>query len=557
MKDVMFVLLFCLYVLVCSGCLSSERLEEAQAPQSPAPLTQTAQSPVSASGGSTAPRPPSPAPIGDGATADTALSPGTTALPATEGAGPSLEVLSNFCTGYHTLLDGDWDKAGQYFEKALEGDPQSDRFLKYVIGCYMQVGKKEQALKYIEKLAEISPDDFRIHYTLGDIYQKEERPEEAIKAFERATRSDVTNIDPTLVADALYRLANLYLQKGEPLKAIPCLKDIFRLNVPVDEGLLYCQLGIAYAEAKDFLNARDRLERAKALNPSQGQARLYLAMVHEELGELQEAVKEAEAFLDVSPDTWVAYAYLAGLYKKTSRLEDAEFVQGKAINLLFRKIASGSQDQREYLALAQLLIAQQREAEAREVLEGAVKAVEEEKSKDLRLLLANLYYTANYGEAAEKALKDVLRIDPNSHEASNFLGYFYAERGKELGEALKLVEKALQAQPNNGAYMDSLGWVYYKQATERQEDPRLEQALQKLLEAARESPDPEIFKHLGEVYYSLGQWESADKEWQKAFQNPLKGSKDEQIHLWIQERLKRLDSLKRLEEELQEEYPSP
>lgn len=557
MKSVMFVLLFCLYVLVCSGCLSSERLEEAQAPQSPAPLTQTAQSPLSAPGGSIAPRPPSPAPIGDGAKANTALSPGTTARPATGGAGPSLEVLSNFCAGYHTLLDGDWDKAGQYFEKALEGDPQSDRFLKYVIGCYMQVGKKEQALKYIEKLAKISPDDFRIHYTLGDIYQKEERPEEAIKAFERATRSDVTNIDPTLVADALYRLANLYLQKGEPLKAIPCLKDIFRLNVSVDEGLLSCQLGIAYAEAKDFLNARERLEMAKALNPSLGQARLYLAMVYEELGELQEAVKEAEAFLDASPDTWVAYAYLAELYKKTSRLEDAEFVQGKAINLLFRKIASGSQDQREYLALAQLLIAQQREPEAREVLEEAVKAVEEEKSKDLRLLLANLYYTANYGEAAEKALKDVLRIDPNSHEASNFLGYFYAERGKELGEALKLVEKALQAQPNNGAYIDSLGWVYYKQATERQEDPRLEQALQKLLEAARESPDPEIFKHLGEVYYSLGQWESADKEWQKAFQNPLKGSKDEQIHLWIQERLKRLDSLKRLEEEVQEEYPSP
>ncbi|HLA37073.1 MAG TPA: tetratricopeptide repeat protein [Candidatus Brocadiales bacterium] len=350
----MFVLLFCLYVLVCSGCLSSERLEEAQAPQSPAPLTQTAQSPLPASGG------PSPAPIGGGAKADTALSPGTTTQSATGGAGPSLEVLSNFCAGYHALLDGDWDKAGQYFEKALEGDPQSDRFLKYVIGCYMQVGKKGQALKYIEKLAEISPDDFRIHYTLGDIYLKEERPEEAIKAFERATRSDITNIDPTIVADALYRLANLYLQKGEPLKAIPCLKDIFRLNVSVNEGLLSCQLGIAYAEAKDFLNARERLEMAKALNPSLGQARLYLAMVYEELGELQEAVKEAEAFLDVSPDAWVAYAYLAGLYKKTSRLEDAEFVQGKATNLLFRKIASGSQDQREYLALAQLLIAQQR-----------------------------------------------------------------------------------------------------------------------------------------------------------------------------------------------------
>src|SRR3989304_1965708 len=104
----MFVLLFCLYVLVCSGCLSSERLEEAQAPQSPVPLTQTAQSPLSAPGG------PSPAPIGDGAKADTALSPGTTARPATGGAGPSLEGISNFFPGLLSLLDGEWVKAGHH-----------------------------------------------------------------------------------------------------------------------------------------------------------------------------------------------------------------------------------------------------------------------------------------------------------------------------------------------------------------------------------------------------------------------------------------------------------
>lgn len=79
-----------------------------------------------------------------------------------------------------------------------------------------------------------------------------------------------------------------------------------------------------------------------------------------------------------------------------------------------------------------------------------------------------------------------------------------------------------------------VGYTTNRPRRDRQEDTRLEQALQKLLEAARESPDPEIFKHLGEVYYSLGQWESADKEWQEgSFQNPLKGSKDEQIYLWI------------------------
>jgi tetratricopeptide (TPR) repeat protein len=281
---------------------------------------------------------------------------------------------------------------------------------------------------------------------------------------------------------------------------------------------------------------------------------MYLAMVYEETGELQEAIKESEAFVELFPESWVGFAYLAELYKKDSHLEASEIVLGKAINTLTTLVARGSKDEREYLALAQLLIARERRDEAIRVLKSGLNTISEEKSKDIRLLLANLYYEANHYEGVENELKAILKLDPDSHEASNFLGYFYAERGKELDEALKLVEKALQAQPNNGAYIDSLGWVYYKLATEG--DALLEQALQELIKASKETPDPEIFKHLGEVYYSLGQWETAKAEWQKALQTEPTGQKDKQILLWIQEKLRKLDLLEKLEaEELQEEQP--
>ncbi len=542
----MFVLPFFMYLLIFSGCLSTERLEEAQSLQPPAPLPEATQ-PVQL------PRSAQPAPPAQ--TAQPSL-PSPAALRAPEErTSPPPEVLFNFCAGYHALLDGHWNKAVQYFEKALEKDPRSERLLKYLVGCYIQMGKKEKSLEYIQRLSEISPDDFRVHYTLGDIYQREERTDDAIAAFERATRSNLSNVEPGLLADALYRLASLYLQKNEPTKAISCLKSIFQLNAPVDYSLLYSELGIAYAEAKDFLNAKENLQKAKDLNPSLGQARMYLAMVYEETGELQEAIKESEAFLVLFPESWIGYAYVAGLYKKASRPEEAEFARGEAINILTRKVVKGSQDPREYLALAQLLIVQERRDDAMKVLNNAINTIKEDKSEEVHLLLANLYYENNCDEAVEKELKAILRIDPNAHEASNFLGYFYAERGKELDEALELVEKALQAQPNNGAYIDSLGWVYYKQATERQGDTRLEQALQKLMEASQDSPEPEIFKHLGEIYYSMGQWEAANSQWQKALQKPPQSPKDEQIILWIQEKLKKLDSLKKLEEEPQVEQP--
>jgi tetratricopeptide (TPR) repeat protein len=169
-------------------------------------------------------------------------------------------------------------------------------------------------------------------------------------------------------------------------------------------------------------------------------------------------------------------------------------------------------------------------------------------------MLANMYYEANFTSEVEHELREALRIDPDFHEASNFLGYFFAERGEELDEALQLIETALEAQPDNGAYMDSLGWVYYKQATERIDDERLDLAIDKLIEAVNTSPDPEIYKHIGEIYYSLGRWEEARKYWEEAVAE-FPEYKDNRDLKWIKMQLEILDTLEVPEgEPPQEDY---
>ncbi len=97
-------------------------------------------------------------------------------------------------------------------------------------------------------------------------------------------------------------------------------------------------------------------------------------------------------------------------------------------------------------------------------------------------------------------------------------------------------------QPENGAYLDSLGWVYYKQATEYGDDERMDLALEKLIEAVKISPDPEIYKHIGEVYYGLGRWEKAQEQWQTALEEFQEYEDDPNIK-WIKEQLKRLETL--------------
>ena len=129
----------------------------------------------------------------------------------------------------------------------------------------------------------------------------------------------------------------------------------------------------------------------------------------------------------------------------------------------------------------------------------------------------------SYGGAAERAghfvkaaelLKKSIALDPaRSAQACNYLGYMWADRGENLAEAEQLIRRALELDPGNGAYMDSLGWVFFRQG-------RHEEALAELLRASRamDAPDPVVFDHIGDVYGKLGKTADAVLYWRKALQ---------------------------------------
>lgn len=460
---------------------------------------------------------------------------------------------ANFCAGYYAMVGGEWETAAAFFRKALEGDPESERILRYLVACYIQLNQDDNAVLYMSKLSDINTKDFEIHYTLANIYEGEGRPDEAVVEYERACRSETENVDKAVLANALYHLARLYRAKNEPVKAVTCLKDIIRLAPAGDISGLYTEIGIAYIETGEYDKARQELETAKTLNPSLPETRLYLAIVYDELGELDKAIAEANTFLEASPNKWPAHAFLAGLYAKAGKNEDADLHRGKAISILQVRVAQGVSNAKEHITLARLLIAEDKKNDALRIMElTASKSKTKEEAREAHFMLANLYYETNRTGRVEKELREALEIDPDFHEANNFLGYFFAERGEDLDEAQQLVEKALKVQPQNGAYLDSLGWVYYKQATEGEGDERMDMALEKLIEAAEAYPDPETYKHIGEIYYSLGRWEKARDQWEMAIEE-FQEYEDHRIIKQIDEQLKKLEVLQTLEGQLYQE----
>ena len=142
--------------------------------------------------------------------------------------------------------------------------------------------------------------------------------------------------------------------------------------------------------------------------------------------------------------------------------------------------------------------------------------MDKETKRDALFLLANLYYEDHKINRVEEELQMALKLDPDFHEASNFLGYLFVENNKNLDEAIQLINRALKAQPRNGAYIDSMGWAYYKKAQAEGRIDYLNTALQMLLEAVQLMEEPDIYEHIGDVHYSMGHWDEAVNVWEKA-----------------------------------------
>jgi tetratricopeptide (TPR) repeat protein len=129
-----------------------------------------------------------------------------------------------------------------------------------------------------------------------------------------------------------------------------------------------------------------------------------------------------------------------------------------------------------------------------------------------RLSLGALLERTGRLAEAEVELREAIRLDARSAEARNYLGYSFADRGERLDEALDLIRAALVLDPWNGAYLDSLGWVYLKLG-------RLDDARDPLERAAREFPnDATVLEHLGDYYDRTGDGARAKVYWRRALE---------------------------------------
>jgi predicted Zn-dependent protease len=135
-------------------------------------------------------------------------------------------------------------------------------------------------------------------------------------------------------------------------------------------------------------------------------------------------------------------------------------------------------------------------------------AAKEPKDPDLLYDQAMMAEKLNDFSDMEKLLRQVMVLKPDYHHAYNALGYSLAERNQRLPEAKQLVQKALEYAPGDPFISDSLAWVEFRMGNK-------EESLRILQAAWKDKPDAEIAAHLGEVLWSMGRRDQAERVWRE------------------------------------------
>jgi len=365
-----------------------------------------------------------------------------------------------------------------------------------------------QALKKMQKLA---PDDERPVLMMSQLAKQQKdraRAEELLRDYLAGHPLALR------VSNALGRLL---VEDGRVAEAITIYRRL--ANQTGGEPEVLNALGLLYYQHKDYKQAADAFRQSYEKRPTD-QSRFYLATSLEALEKESEA---AGLYRQIKPDRpfYVdAQLRLAGLeYRHENYTAAATRV---------KKIIAKRPDTADaYLLLSGIRLVQQR---YRLLLKETQPALALRRIPP-RLLFnrAVAFESLKDHEQVETTLKQLLKTDPKNAEALNFLGYAYAEQGIKLDEAESLIRRALDIKPDDGYYLDSLAWVYFRRG-------RFEEALKyqkKALQAVAD--DPVMHEHMGDILWKGGDHEKARSHWRRAIE--LKHNKPDMLRRKIKKGL--------------------
>ena len=414
-----------------------------------------------------------------------------------------LDLLGDAYTQAHELA-----KAEQAYRKAAELDPSELSHQRGLGQTLLAEEKYSEALSVYRKLSDLVPDDADVYLRIAQIYRELHQLDKAEEILLKARQYAPGSLE------VMYNEAMLYQAQGRYQDAIRVLSDAvtgIKSQPPAAPSrrrslaILYQQLGQLYRDTQNYQAAIYTFEELGHLGEEEDRrARMLIMDTYRSAKDLAKALqtgKEALAKYPADPSIRASQALLLG---ENGQTEDA-------VKILRAQLHGNQGDRDTYLNIAQVYERGRRYKEAEEAAHAAEVLPGQPRDKEMVwFLLGAIYERQKFFDRAEEQFKKVLAVNPKNAQVLNYYGYMLGDLGIRLDEAEALVQRALKEEPFNGAYMDSLGWIYFKENKLAASETTLRKAVQ------RESHDATIHSHLGDVYAKTGRSELAAAEWEKS-----------------------------------------
>ncbi|HUA22381.1 MAG TPA: tetratricopeptide repeat protein [Bryobacteraceae bacterium] len=422
---------------------------------------------------------------------------------------PNPRSLTSLASVYEQLKD--YSLAAEMLRRALDEQPQNSELKRALAEDLLQSNQLDDALKTYQELAAEDPKDAHSFLRISQIYRQKQNFVKAREAADKAKGLDPDNLE------VQFNDVNLLTAEGKVPDAIKALKGIldatnkksYSASEKSSRVFLLQNLGDLQRTVEQYGPAVDTFREVADLDSdSAPRAMAQIIETYREAKDFPKAEAEADAAVKKYPDDRLVRTEHASLLSDMGKTDQAVAET--------RKMLDGKNDRDTYLNLAEIYEKAKNFNEMAKSLDAAEKLSQTNDDKQAVLFLRGaMYERMKNVPAAEAEFRKVLTLNPDNAAALNYLGYMLADRNERLDEARDMILKAVSQEPTSGAYLDSLGWVYFRLDKLTEAEDKLRLAMQYM------SRDPTVHDHLAEVYFREGkvkeaitQWQSSLREWQ-------------------------------------------
>ena len=379
------------------------------------------------------------------------------------------------------MNDGQFEAALEQYKVIADSNPEDAQTYVRMADIYRRQGKYDQALENLKRAETLVPDTMDVPYSIAAVYQAQGRYDEAAKILQdlikKTEKSETgpSQADRNNRAIFVERLGMIYREQENYTAAVETFRKMLTLG---DENARsgYQEIIDTYRDAKQWPQATAAAREAVQKLPNDRDLRMVLDAQLADTGQIDQAVADMRSMLKGGAEDRDVYVRLGIVYTRTKQWNDALQALAKAEEV------STKADDKAYVLF----------------------------------LRGDLYQRQKNFDAAEIEFKKVLSMtpptDPQAAATLNYLGYMNADRGVKLEESLNLIKQALTFEPNNPAYLDSLGWAYFKLGKYDLAEDNLNKA------ASHMGSDPTVQEHLGDLYQKTGRLKLAAAHWDRAVQ---------------------------------------